>query len=190
MVPGMWLKLAPQTLKNLVNWIEHFERRHKQYKEWCVEEPKVIWLSGLHIPESYLTALVQTTCRAKNWPLDKSMFSTEVKKERDPKNIKQRLAHGTYIQGLYLEGARWNSDTGCLDYQNPKELVVELPLVEIIPIEANRLKLRGTLRTPVYVTQNRRDAMGVGQVFEADLRTTMHPSHWILQGVAIVLNID
>ena len=28
-----------------------------------------------------------------------------------------------------------------------------------------------TLPTPVYVTQSRRNAMGVGLVFEADLRT-------------------
>lgn len=32
--------------------------------------------------------------------------------------------------------------------------------------------------------------MGVGQVFEADLKTKRHVSHWILQGVAMMLNID
>lgn len=152
-VPTKWITLAPKTMKNLVNWMEHFERRDRQYKDWYqVEEPKVIWLSGLHIPESYLTALVQTTCRAKNWPLDKSTLYTEVTKERNPANIKNKLPFGTYIQGLYLEGARWNIEKNALDYQHPKELIVEMPLVQIIPIEANRLKLRGTLRTPVYVT--------------------------------------
>jgi dynein heavy chain len=78
----------------------------------------------------------------------------------------------------------------CLDYQNPKELIVELPLIQIVPIEANKLKLRGTIRTPVYVTQARRNAMGVGLVFEADLKTDKHPSHWVLQGVCCVLNTD
>lgn len=190
-VPTKWTKFAPNTMKNLVNWIEHFERRDRQYKDWYqVEEPRVIWLSGLHIPESYLTALVQTTCRAKNWPLDKSTLYTEVTKERNPQNIKSRLAYGTYIQGLYLEGARWNIDKNSLDYQHPKELIVEMPLVQIIPIETNRLKLRGTIRTPVYVTQMRKDSMGNGLVFEADLRTESHPSHWVLQGVALVLNTD
>jgi len=63
-LPPMWVKLAPPTEKSLVNWIAHFDRRNKQYRDWIdVEEPKVIWLSGLHIPESYLTALIQTTCR-------------------------------------------------------------------------------------------------------------------------------
>lgn len=41
-------------------------------------EPYVMWLSGLHIPESYLTALVQATCRRNQWPLDKSTLYTSV----------------------------------------------------------------------------------------------------------------
>lgn len=32
--------------------------------------------------------------------------------------------------------------------------------------------------------------MGVGLVFTADLKTGLHVSHWILQGVALTLNID
>lgn len=120
-VPPTWLRKAPESLKNLVNWIEHFLKRQLQYKEWDeVEEPKVIWLSGLHIPESYLTALVQTTCRGKGWALDKSTLYTVVQAERDPKRITKRLEHGTYIRGLYIEGARWNEEKNCLDYQVPK----------------------------------------------------------------------
>jgi hypothetical protein len=46
--------------------MEHFINRVNLYKNWVnVGEPTVMWLSGIHIPESYLTALVQTTCRAK-----------------------------------------------------------------------------------------------------------------------------
>lgn len=32
--------------------------------------------------------------------------------------------------------------------------------------------------------------MGVGLVFEADLTTTGHSSHWVLQGVSLCLNTD
>jgi hypothetical protein len=35
--------------------------------------------------------------------------------------------------------------------------------------------------SPVYVTQQRRNAAGVGLVFEADLDTTEHSSLWVLQ---------
>ena len=52
------------------------------------------------------------------------------------------------------------------------------------------MKIKDNLKTPVYVTQNRKNAMGVGMVFVADLKTEEHVSHWILQGTALVLNID
>ena len=52
------------------------------------------------------------------------------------------------------------------------------------------IKIKDNLKTPVYVTQSRKNAMGVGQVFVADIRTPEHSSHWILQGVALVLNVD
>ena len=149
-----------------------------------------MWLSGLHIPESYLTALVQTSCRIKGWALDKSTLYTVVTSSRNPELIKKKPEHGCYIQGLYLEGASWDMDKGILVRQQPKELVVEMPIIQIIPAEANKLKIKNNLKTPVYVTQNRKNAMGVGQVFVADLKTTEHPSHWILQGVALVLNVD
>ena len=104
--------------------------------------------------------------------------------------VSKRMEYGTYVQGLFLEGARWNMETDCLDYQKPKELVTEMPLIQIIPIEANKLKLRGTIKTPIYITQLRRNAMGAGWVFDADLNTSRHTSHWVLQGVALVLNTD
>jgi len=37
-------------------------------------------------------------------------------------------------------------------------------------------------------TQARRNAMGVGLVFEADIATTEHESHWVLQGTCLTLN--
>lgn len=103
----------------------------------------------------------------------------------------------------------------------PKDLVVELPILRIIPIETCHLRLQvwiklsthlctlygldifflvsvislcfgpqNTMRTPVYTTSMRRNAMGVGLVFEADLSTTLHLSHWVLQGVCLCLNTD
>ncbi|NWX90356.1 DYH10 protein, partial [Nothoprocta pentlandii] len=78
-IPGIWRRLAPDTLKTLGNWMIFFRNRYQQYSTWVNEsEPKVMWLSGLHIPESYLTALVQATCRRNGWPLDRSTLYTEV----------------------------------------------------------------------------------------------------------------
>jgi dynein heavy chain len=53
-LPNMWRKLTPQTQKMLGPWMPFFLRRHQQYDAWIREgEPKVMWLSGLHISETY-----------------------------------------------------------------------------------------------------------------------------------------
>ncbi|TMW57276.1 hypothetical protein Poli38472_003201 [Pythium oligandrum] len=190
-LPNMWRSLCPKTEKPLGSWIEHFMQRYAQYMDWVAHgDPKVMWLSGLGIPESYLTALVQATCRAKNWPLDKSTLYTKVTSYTHESQIQDKLEMGCYVQGLYLEGASWDIERNCLAAQQPKKLVEELPILQVIPIEASRLKLQNTFRTPVYVTQMRRNAMGVGLVFEADLYSQEHASHWVLQGVALSLNTD
>ncbi|KAF5404253.1 Dynein axonemal heavy chain 10 [Paragonimus heterotremus] len=190
-LPQMWRRLAPATLKTLGDWIIHFRERIKQYTIWTEKgEPNVIWLSGLHIPESYLMALVQSTCRRNGWPLDRSTLFTTVTDHVDATELQERAHQGCFVQGLFLEGASWDMEHGCLMRQRPKELIQPLPIVRITAIETHRLKLQNTFRTPVYVTSDRRNAMGVGLVFEADLKTDEHPSHWVLQGVCITLNTD
>lgn len=57
-------------------------------------EPKVMWLSGLHIPESYLTALVQAACRKNGWPLDLSTLYTQVTQFHSDEEITDKPDQG------------------------------------------------------------------------------------------------
>jgi hypothetical protein len=49
-----------------------------------------LWISGLHIPETYLAALVQIACRLNNWPLDRSTLYTNVSEYVDPNDVTLR----------------------------------------------------------------------------------------------------
>jgi dynein heavy chain len=190
-LPATWAKLAPPTQKKLGSWINHYQMRRQQYVSWYqMGEPPVIWLSGLHIPESYLTALVQAACRRNKWALDKSTLYSEVTKFTHTDQIMDKPLDGCFVNGLYLEGVAWDIERNTVRSQNPKELIYNMPIVRIVPIEFNKLKLKDSIKIPVYFTQNRRNAKGQGHVFDADLNTNEHPSHWILQGAAIVLNTD
>ncbi|PNF33088.1 hypothetical protein B7P43_G15848 [Cryptotermes secundus] len=183
-LPHAWKKLAPVTCKSLGPWMDHFERRIQQYTLWAASgDPMVMWLSGLHVPESFLTALVQSVCRKNGWPLDKTTLCTTVTTYMD-------VDDGCLVHGLYLEGAHWDKQRQCLVRSHPRVLIEELPMLLIIPIEVHRRKLQNTFRTPVYITSRRRDARGAGLVFQVDLATKEHESHWILQGVCLVLNTD
>lgn len=190
-LPANWRHLCPETCKRLAGWMDHLLRREQQYKSWAVSgEPMVIWLSGLHIPESFLTALVQIACRKNNWPLDRSAMYTYVTKYGDPDDIEAKAATGCYITGLYLEGARWDMTEMCLKKSLAKVLVEPLSILAMVPVQAHRLTVQNTFRTPAYTTSRRRNAMGVGLVFEADLGTKDHTNQWILQGVCLLLNTD
>ena len=155
-IPAPWKMLAPQSEKPLGSWIAHFLDRHAQYVKWINEgDPLVIWLSGLHIPESYLTALVQVTCRRKGWALDRSTLFTVTTPFTDVSQVTERLEDGCYVRGLYLEGAGWDVQKRCLRPQDPKVLVVDLPILQVIPIEASRLQLAGTFRTPCVARKSK-----------------------------------
>ncbi|RKO97568.1 hypothetical protein CAUPRSCDRAFT_10766 [Caulochytrium protostelioides] len=192
-IPASWRSLAPQTAMSLGSWIVHFERRHLQYSAWIQHgEPHVVWMAGLHIPEAYLTAVVQTTCRRNKWSLENSTLTTTVTEYTDPQEISERPSSGgCYVSGLYLEGARWDREEGTLSAVAPGESLTQpLPIMKITPVETHRLKLTNTFRTPVYTTPLRRNAAGVGYVMDADLVTSMHPGLWVLQGVCLLLNLD
>lgn len=85
----MWKRYAPDTEKRLGSWINHFLQRYEQYSIWVErgDTPVVMWLSGLHIPETFLAALVQTTCRRNKWPLDKSTLFTQVTTITNPSEV-------------------------------------------------------------------------------------------------------
>eukprot|EP00102_Acyrthosiphon_pisum_P015188 XP_008185630.2 PREDICTED: dynein heavy chain 10, axonemal [Acyrthosiphon pisum] len=190
-IPNVWMKLAPQTCKNLGGWIEHFVSRTEQYAEWStIGEPLVMWLAGLHVPESYLTAIVQMACRTNGWSLDHSTLYTTVTEYTEKDDVENSPNTGCYISGIFIEGARWDMDAQCLAVSKTNILIENLPIILIVPIEATKLKLLNTIRTPVYTTSLRRNAMGIGLVFEADLRTYIYNSFWILQGVCLLLNDD
>lgn len=49
-----------------------------------------MWLSGLDVPESYLTALVQIACHTNYWPLDRSTIYTAVTKYDNHEDVTDR----------------------------------------------------------------------------------------------------
>jgi len=110
-----------QTEKMLPAWMIWFERRYKQYSDWAeYGEPTVMWMSGLQIPETFIAALVQSTCRAKGWPLDRCTVYTQVTSYTSPDEVKEKPKEGCYVTGLFLEGASWNEETLMLRVQVPQ----------------------------------------------------------------------
>merc|ERR1711906_80565 len=108
-IPPMWEKKSYPTLRSLGPWVTDVLQRAAQLADWTgdLAVPKVSWFPGFFNPQSFLTAVMQTTARRNDWPLDKTVVLTEVTK-KTVDQIEAVSREGAYIHGLTLEGCRWD----------------------------------------------------------------------------------
>jgi len=140
-----------------------------------------------------LTAITQTTARARGLPLDQMTTQTNVTWIPDFNTIKEDPKDGAYIHGLFLEGAAWeNSGEGQEGYlidQKLKELHPALPVVNVISVLIKDKKVKAQYECPVYYTTMR----GQVFIFKANLNMESEEipqSKWILSGTALIMNED
>jgi dynein heavy chain, axonemal len=195
-IPKIWKNFSPNTKKNLSNWIYDFSKRHEQYLKWInglPDPPIVLWLSGLRVPESYLTAIIQTTCKKYKWPLDRTTLFTKITKYNSIEQISKKSKDGCFVNGLFLEGAtliedkKKNNKKSILEEPLPKILIEPLPIIEIKAVENSKLKTQNIFNIPVYNTSDRKSANGNGFVFELNMKSFKHSSIWILKNVCASL---
>jgi dynein heavy chain len=185
-VPARWEKLAFPSLRSLASWMVNLLGRVKQLQDWTGDMglPKVTILSALFNPQSFLTAVMQTTARRNDWPLDKTVVQTEVTK-KSVEEITATSRDGAFITGLVLEGARWDEKAGNLEDSRPKELFSPMPVVLIKAVTVDKAEVRDAYLCPVYKTQQR----GPTYVFTAQLRSKVSINKWVVAGVGILMDV-
>lgn len=62
---------------------------------------------------------------------------------------------GCYIQGLFLEGARWDNEAGQLIESRSKELYTEMAIIWLIPKPDRKPPTSGVYVCPIYKTLTR-----------------------------------
>ena len=187
-IPPRWQKVAFPSTRGLVSWLHNLKERCAQLDEWVsdpVRIPKVVDLSKLFNPQSFLTAIKQICCQQQMMELDKLVVYTEVTK-RDKAQIESPAREGAYVTGLYLSGARWDKVGNCLDESRPKEMFCPMPVICCkAGLEDDLKDTKNVYICPTYATTTRRPHF----VFSAQLRTKAPPSKWVLAGVAMILDI-
>lgn len=98
-----------------------------------------------------------------------------------------RLAprEGALINGLILEGARWDPIMGCVTDSVSKELFPVMPVIHVKAVVKDKLDSRNVYECPVYRIKRR----GPTYVWTFNLKTRQKPSKWVLAGVAILLGV-
>uniref|UniRef100_A0A8C2C762 AAA+ ATPase domain-containing protein n=1 Tax=Cyprinus carpio TaxID=7962 RepID=A0A8C2C762_CYPCA len=185
-VPESWTKRAYPSISGLAIWFTDLLNRIKELEIWTSDFslPSVVWLAGFFNPQSFLTAIMQSMARRNEWPLDKMSLQCDVtKKNREDFSTPPR--EGAYIHGLFMEGARWDTQAGIMVDARLKELTPTMPVIFIRAIPVDKQETRSLYQCPVYKTRQR----GPTYIWTFNLKTKDNPSKWTLAGVALLLQI-
>ncbi|NWW16196.1 DYH9 protein, partial [Falcunculus frontatus] len=186
MVPESWVKRSYPSTASLGSWFADLLARINELETWTRDFslPSTLWLGGFFNPQSILTAIMQTTARKNKWPLDKMTLQCDVtKKSRE--DFASAPRDGAYVHGLFMEGARWDIQTGIITDARLKELTPAMPVMFIKAVPADKQDTRGMYPCPLYKTPQR----GPTYVWTFNLKTKENPSKWVLAGVALLLQI-
>ena len=104
-VPPSWAKLAYASLNGLTAWYADLLLRISELQGWTSDFilPVSVWISGFFNPQSFLTAVMQSTARKNELPLDRMCLVCEVTKKYNKEEFSSGPREGAYIHGLYME---------------------------------------------------------------------------------------
>uniref|UniRef100_A0A8C5QHE5 Dynein axonemal heavy chain 11 n=1 Tax=Leptobrachium leishanense TaxID=445787 RepID=A0A8C5QHE5_9ANUR len=185
-VPASWTKLAYPSTFGLALWVNDLLLRCRELDMWTQDLvlPAVVWLSGFFNPQSFLTAIMQSMARKNEWPLDKMCLTVDVTKK-----TKEDYGHppreGAYIWGLFMEGARWDVQSGVIAEARLKDLTPLMPVIYARALPVDKQELKNVYECPVYKTKVR----GPTYVWTFNLKTKEKPAKWVLAGVALLLSV-
>ncbi|XP_050390512.1 dynein axonemal heavy chain 1 [Patella vulgata] len=194
-VPDMWSGKAYPSLKPLASWVVDLVARMKFIHNWIDDGiPPVFWISGFFFPQAFLTGTLQNYARKMKISIDTISFDFKVLTE-NVSDLKETPEHGCYINGLFLEGARWDYDKGMLAESKAKELYTDMPALWLIPAANRKAPDSGIYECPVYKTLTRAGTLSTtghstNFVFAVEIPTDEAQKHWIKRGVAMLCALN
>ena len=195
-VPDSWAQFAYPSEKPLSSWILNLLERIEFIQNWVEKgQPSAFWISGFFFTQSFLTGILQNYSRKYKIPIDTLTFEFKILPKSMDKSIPPES--GSYIYGLFLEGAIWNEKLGIIEDSNSKLLYSEMPYIHIIPKKISEKIEVHSYSCPVYKTKVRAGTLSTtghstNYVINVDIPIDKKykSDFWIKRGVALLCELD
>ena len=204
-IPLSWSKIGYSSFKSFGSWINDLKKRIEFITNWLVNgHPPVFWISGLFYPQGFITGVYQNHARETKIPVsDITLKFTvmDIKKEDITKGPK----YGIYVDGLYLEGASWDTELGLVD-QKPGDMRFYMPIIWFETMKETKQNVGESddddneveiyiYSCPMFKTGKRSSIIAasgnsVEKILDVDLPSRMNKDYWILRGAALLTQLD
>ncbi|CAF0885154.1 unnamed protein product, partial [Didymodactylos carnosus] len=212
-VPLAWQRKSYPSTKALPGWINDLLERLNFFTSWSqkiiayAEDqvtsslPQSFWIGAFYYPKGLFSAILQSSARSMSLSIDQLKYSYEVLDNlNDDSTISQSLniADGIVVDGIYLDGAQWDTNThqiiDCTDQTRIHRLP---PLLCKLISKSNDFTATEQLSTmyecPIYRTLLR--AVSANEAAKHLVHTITIPcseneSFWITRSIAATIEID
>ncbi|XP_052130864.1 dynein axonemal heavy chain 3 [Frankliniella occidentalis] len=206
-VPTAWSAKSYPSLKPLGGYISDLLARLKFFQDWITYgSPVVFWISGFFFTQSFLTGVLQNFARREKIPIDHLGFLFEItpyekKAPEDPSYgvyTKRKIKteeFSVFIEGLFLQGARWDRASKLLNDPLLKVMFDFLPVIWLKPGIKASFNPPPSYNCPVYKTSERRGILSTTGHSSNFVMFILLPSDrpenvWINGGVAALCALD
>jgi len=170
-VPEPWMGVSYPSLKPLQSYVLDFLDRWKFMQTWVKDGiPYTFWFSAYFFQQAFLTGVLQNFARGGKIAIDRCTWNFKVMKaDFEPA---ENPSVGAYINGLFMDGARWDDDNMYVEDSFPKVLWSSMSPIWLKPVEIDKDEhdYKMLYQCPIYKTSERK---GV-------LSTSGHSSNFIM----------
>lgn len=194
-VPPLWSAVGFASLKPLGSWVRDLLERVAFFRQWLVAgEPVVFKLNVFFFPQGFMTGTLQNFARKYQAAIDSLAFTFEVIDVDSADELTVSPPDGIYVDGLWLQGARWSPSRCRLEDAKPGEMFSPMTIVHFLPA-VNVERSRSEYPCPIYKTSVRQGTLsttGISTnfVLAVYLPTEKKPAYWVMNGAAFLLNLD